>query len=119
MINNGAAFTYDPHVTLNLWASDEIDPELNGFGPDYLPPPDSATGVTGMLISNKPDFDGANWEPYGTSKPWVLGQPVGLASVFVRYRDALGNESETYVATIWIGRNPSLMEFFLPVVTRD
>jgi hypothetical protein len=107
-INGGASFTDNPNVSLNLWASDEIDPELQGFGPQYLPPADSATGVTEMLISNNPDFSGASWEAYTTSKPWTLGQTIGLASVYVRYRDTLNNESVTYVATIWVGHRPSI-----------
>jgi hypothetical protein len=117
-INNGATFTYDPNVTLNLWASDEIDPELEGFGPQYLPPADSATEVTQMLISNNPDFSGADWETYATSMPWALRQRYGLASVYARYMDAVGNESDTYVATIWLSRNPSIQPIFLPLIRR-
>jgi len=118
MINGGTTFTNIPDVTLNLWASDAIDPAVQGFGPQYLPPADSATGVTEMLISNKPDFSGASWEAYATSKPWTLGQTYGLASVYVRYRDTLNNESDTYVATIWVGRNPFISPIYLPVIRR-
>jgi len=117
-INNGASITYDPNVTLNLWASDEIDPELEGFGPQFLPPGDSASGVTSMQIRNDPNFNYNDWEPYITSKPWRLGLANGLASVYVRYQDATGNQSKTYVATIWIVRDPSVKEFYLPVINK-
>jgi Mg-chelatase subunit ChlD len=115
-INGGAAATLSIDVMLDLWASDEIDPEVDDFGPQFLPPEDSATGVTEMIISNSPDFSGSDWEPYATSKPWTLGQGSGLASVYVRYRDAVGNESDTYVATIWVGSGPGLNPIFLPII---
>jgi hypothetical protein len=89
---------------------------VHDFGPDYLPPADSASGVTEMMISNNPDFGGAAWEPYGTSKPWILAQTSGLASVFVKYMDAVGNISETYVATIWIGQNPASKALYVPLI---
>jgi Mg-chelatase subunit ChlD len=118
LINDGASYTYNLNVTLKLWASDNIDPAVRGFGPQYLPPADSATKVTQMLISNNPDFQGAAWEPYGTSKHWTLVQTYGLASVYVKYMDAVGNVSDTYVATIWVGRNPSVVPLLLPLVFR-
>ena len=117
-INDGASFTPGPLVTLNLWASDNVDPSLLDFGPEYLPPPDSASGVTHMLISNQPDFSGAAWETYATSKPWTLDETYGLATVYVKYRDAVGNESDTYAATIWVGRDPALKILFLPLVRK-
>jgi hypothetical protein len=116
LINGGAAATLSTNVMLDLWASDEVDPEVNDFGPQYLPPEDSATEVTEMMISNSPDFGEAIWEPYATSKPWTLGQSSGLASVYVKYRDALNNESDTYVATIWVGSGPGLQPIFLPLI---
>jgi hypothetical protein len=117
-INDGAAFTPDPLVTLNLWASDTVDPSLRGFGPGYLPPPDSASGVTLMLISNHPDFGGAAWEPYVASKIWILEETYGLATVYVKYRDAVDNESDTYAATIWVGRDPAVKILYLPLVRK-
>jgi hypothetical protein len=118
LINGGAAATLSTDVMLDLWASDEVDPEVDDFGSQFPPPEDSATGVTEMLISNSPDFDGAVWEAYNTSKPWTLGQTSGLASVYVKYRDALNNESDIYVATIWVGSGPGLQPIFLPLVSK-
>jgi hypothetical protein len=119
LINGGAQSTPIQDVDLTLWASDTVDPEVHDFGPDYLPPADSASGVTEMMISNVPDFEGGAWEPYATSKPWTLAQTSGLASVYVKYRDAVGNASETYVATIWIGQDPAAKALYLPVVPRQ
>ena len=117
-INGGAQSTYIPDVTLDLWATDTIDPETHEFGPDYLPPADSATSVAQMLISNDPAFNGAAWESYGTSKPWTLAQTSGLATVYVKYMDAGGNASDTYTASIWVGQlDPAVKPpLYLPLV---
>ena len=46
--------------------------------------------ATEVMVSDKPDFDGAAWEPFVTTKT------VGKAgSVFVKYRDARGREVTT------------------------
>ncbi len=117
-INSGAAVTLIQDVNLNLWATDTVDLEVDDFGPQFPPPPDTASGVTEMMISNAPDFSGAVWEPYADSKPWTLAQDAGLASVFVKYRDAVGNESEVYVATIWVGSGPGFLPLYLPIIKR-
>ncbi len=119
-INGGAQSTNTPDVTLDLWASDSIDPDAHEFGPEYLPPADSATQVTQMMVSNDPAFNGAAWESYGTSKPWTLAQTSGLATVYVKYMDAEGNVSDTYTASIWVGqRDPAVKPLFLPLVIND
>jgi Mg-chelatase subunit ChlD len=51
-INDGASSTHDPNVTLALWATDTIDPELRPSETEFLPPADSSTNVTDMLICN-------------------------------------------------------------------
>jgi hypothetical protein len=38
--------------------------------------------------------------------------------VYVKYRDAAGNESNIYVATIYIGTGPIYQSFFLPYVNK-
>ncbi|MGE3268506.1 MAG: CAP domain-containing protein [Chloroflexota bacterium] len=44
--------------------------------------------ATEVMISDKPDFSGATWEPFAATKPVTKG-----GSVFVRYRDAKGRET--------------------------
>lgn len=44
--------------------------------------------ATEVMVSDKPDFSGATWEPFATSKTVKSG-----GSVFVRYRDAKGRET--------------------------
>ncbi|MFZ6028687.1 MAG: VWA domain-containing protein [Chloroflexota bacterium] len=119
MINDGDEVTPSPNVALKLWATDAVDPEVDSPAPDFLPPADSASGVTEMLISNDPAFAGASWEAYATGKPWTLAQASGLATVYVKYRDAAGNESDTYVATIWVGNRPGASAtVYLPIVIK-
>ncbi len=119
MINDGAPSTMSQEVMLTLWASDEVDPDLIAPGDEaLLPPADSASGVVEMMISNQGDFPEGAWEPYGTQKPWVLDQSQGLAAVFVKYRDALGNESPVYVATIYVRSGPGIQVQFLPIIRR-
>jgi hypothetical protein len=120
-INGGAQSTNSPNVQLDLWASDAVDPEVDDFGEQHLPPADSASGVTQMMISNNPAFLGGAWEPYATSKPWALAQSSGLATIYVKYMDAVGNVSDTYVATIWIGQDPAtgVQPIYLPLVIRS
>jgi hypothetical protein len=119
VINGGAAATFSTHVALTLWASDEVDPEVLSPGSEILlPPADSATGVTEMMISNFADMRDGVWEPYTPTRGWVLGQPFGLAAVFVKYRDAAGNESRVYPATIYVGMGPGLYRVFTPLIAK-
>jgi hypothetical protein len=121
-INNGARATLTPNVTLNLFASDAIDPHSESdFGEPFMAPPDdSASGVADMMISERSDMLGGAWEPYVPARPWTLSQGSGLASVFVKYRDATGNESEVYAATIHVGLNsPGLAKQYLPLMSRQ
>jgi Mg-chelatase subunit ChlD len=120
-INGGATSTPGPKVTLNLFASDTIDPHNDGeYGASYMTPPaDSASGVVEMMINQRSDMQGGVWEPYATTKAWTLNQSTGLASVFVKYRDAAGNESEVYAATIHVGAgSPGLHVIYLPLIRR-
>jgi hypothetical protein len=71
---------------------------------------DDVSGVGQMLISNQPDFAGATWESYATSRAWALGSN---GTVYVRYRDNAGNVSTTYSASL-----PSNRSVFLPLILK-
>jgi photosystem II stability/assembly factor-like uncharacterized protein len=60
---------------------------------------DDLSGVDGMLISNHADFAGAEWEAYLTVKEHWLPE-TGAATVYVRFRDRAGNQSETYTDSL-------------------
>ena len=54
----------------------------------------AAVGALEMYLSNDATCNsGGTWEPYASSKQWVLGQENAETSVFVKYRDTAGNES--------------------------
>ncbi len=103
LINDGDEATRVPTVTLTLWASDVIDPESE-IPDDPIPQAEkgNTTFVQDMKIGNKANLSDGNWEPYATSKGWVLDTDDGLATVFVQYRDAEENESAIYPAAILV-----------------
>ncbi len=81
MINNGTELTNSRNVTLNLWAQD------------------NSGQVPLMAIS----FDGMYWNPwqaYKTEQSVTLPDGDGRKTVFVMYRDASGNVSPVYNASI-------------------
>jgi len=63
-----------------------------------------------MLISNLPDFAGAVWEAYSTSRAWTLDSNN---TVYVQFRDNAGNVSVTYSAS-----RPSNWSVFLPLILK-
>ncbi len=80
-INNGAASTDSTAVTLTLAAT------------DYL------SGMSQMQFSN----DGVSYsapEPYGASKSYALPSGDGTKTVYVRFRDKVGNWSAPVSASI-------------------
>lgn len=71
-INNGDASTTSTSVTLTL----------------------AATEANEMYITNTAGCSsGGSWESYATSKAWVLSQNSGTATVYVKFRDSVSNES--------------------------
>ncbi|MCS7004449.1 MAG: hypothetical protein NZM38_03895 [Cytophagales bacterium] len=63
-------------------------------------------GAAFMSISNDPGFLDAKWEPYATSKSWILAGEDGIKTVFVKFKDWAGNESQTVVDNIILDRKP-------------
>jgi hypothetical protein len=83
LVNYGAARAKKATAKLTLSASD----------------PSPASGVESMRFSN----DGINWsawEPYATSKTWKLSKGKGTRTVYVEFRDGVGNVSEIAKDTI-------------------
>ncbi|MHB8894361.1 MAG: metallophosphoesterase family protein [Candidatus Geothermincolia bacterium] len=81
-INNGAVLTATRDVTLSMNASDA-----------------GGSGLKDMMISNRDDFNGANWEPYRPVVAWRLadGAP-GRRVVYVKFRDYAMPENVSAVA---------------------
>ncbi|MFZ5919072.1 MAG: FtsK/SpoIIIE domain-containing protein [Chloroflexota bacterium] len=89
-INNGAAWTDSRSVTLHLSASD----------------PSPGSGVTQMCFRNDGE-SWSGWEPYATTRSgWQLRDAEGERTVYVKYRDAAGNESNESSDTIVLDQAP-------------
>ena len=73
-INNDAAYTKSRDVTLKLSATDP-------------------SGVPKMCISNTTSC--TSWIAYATSKSWTLPTGDGNKTVYVRYKDGVGNANTT------------------------
>jgi hypothetical protein len=71
---------------------------------------DDVSGVEGMRLSAQPDFDGASWEPFVTSRTWDFSDNP---NVYVQFRDNAGNVSPTYAASL-----PRAQVVFVPLVLR-
>ena len=72
VIDGGAAETNSTSVNLSLSALDASEMYIT-----------NTAGCTG----------GGQWENYSTTKGWTLGQTNSTATVYVKYRDDIGNET--------------------------
>jgi hypothetical protein len=81
-INPGFLQTSSRWVRLFFSAYDESDQ-------------DAFADITEMMISNEAHFSGATWQPYAPQVLWQIAAvaPGETARVYVRFRDAAGNES--------------------------
>jgi len=87
-INAGATYAASTAVTLNLAGADV------------------GTGVGQVMASNSSDFGGATWVAYATSLNWTLTAGEGTKTVYIRFRDRAGNESDACSDTIVLDTTP-------------
>lgn len=85
-IDNDAEVTFDPNRKVNLRIQ--------------------AENVTEMLVSNHPDFAGAQWEPYQKVKEWELPEGDGFKQVYVKLRNETLWETATLTDRILLDYNP-------------
>ncbi len=52
--------------------------------------------ITEMKLSNDLSFTGSSWEPYSTTKLWNLESGSGSKTVYIKFRDSDGNETDVY-----------------------
>lgn len=83
-INSGAGYTGTRAVTLTISATDDVD---------------SASSLT-MKVSNSSDLSDASYEAYATSKSWTLTTTDGTKTVYIKFKDSVGNESGIHSDTI-------------------
>ncbi len=83
VINSGATYAETSAVTLGLRVDD--------------------ADVAQMMVSNHGNFAGASWQPIATTLPWNLAPGAdGFATVFVKFRDQAGNESNAVTDEILV-----------------
>ncbi|HKV09668.1 MAG TPA: hypothetical protein VJ725_16120 [Thermoanaerobaculia bacterium] len=95
-INQGDVFTGSPKVELQLGTSGD---------------------AVEMLISQDPTFDRVAPQPIASSIPYTLTQPAsgaGVATVYVKFRDAAQNESIVYHDSIHLDVNDDVDSDGLP-----
>ncbi|MCL4488557.1 MAG: CAP domain-containing protein [Chloroflexi bacterium] len=80
-VNDGAGITNSPQVVLTLTNEDA---DSSGDGPSVV------GHANQVLISNDPNFSGAQWQPFAPHIPWTLPAGGGLKTVYVKYRDSRG-----------------------------
>ncbi|MEI6153463.1 MAG: hypothetical protein WCQ90_05190 [Deltaproteobacteria bacterium] len=88
MINKGAASTSSANVTLQFSATD-------------------SNGVSRMMVGNTSGFSGATEEDYAEKKSWALSPGDGTKTVYVKFKDSLGNWSDAYTASIVLDTTPA------------
>lgn len=96
LINNRESFTQTPNITLTLQVSDNVSDAAN----------------IEMMISNDADFsETPTWEPFAASKSWTLTSGDGKKTVYVKFRDADGNETAAVSDTINLYETTTLISF--------
>jgi hypothetical protein len=96
-INNAAAYANSPSVILSLSAQD------NSGG----------SGLSQMQFSN----DNTIWmtpESYAVTKSWTLTSGDGVKTVYVKFKDAAGNWSTAYSASIILDTTPPQLDIAQP-----
>jgi hypothetical protein len=89
-INNGATYTNNQSVNINLTYSD------------------ATSGVYQMQVSTASDFSGASWVSTSTTTSISLTTGDGTKTVYARFKDNAGNISTSKTATIILDRvNPT------------
>ena len=60
-----------------------------------------ATGASNVYISNVNFEESGDWDSLSTEKEWKLTRGDGIKSIYVRFRDAAGNSSDTMTVTTY------------------
>ncbi|HZX47934.1 MAG TPA: Ig-like domain-containing protein, partial [Nitrospirota bacterium] len=88
-INDNADYTTSTDVNLLLLASSSI-------------------GISRMCISNTNTATCSSWEPYTSSKSWILTTGDGFKVVFVWFEESNGNKTSNFVDDITLDTTPPI-----------
>ncbi|MFQ5341204.1 MAG: VWA domain-containing protein [Anaerolineae bacterium] len=94
LINGGARSTTSLQVQLTLEVIDDIRPFPDAWRPGGARLAMTQAGIQ-MRIANDPAFEGVQWQPFSPSLAWTIAPEGRWAYVFVQFRDAAGNVSQT------------------------
>lgn len=97
-INNGAATTNSPNVTLNI-----DGPEISG-------------NIIEMQFSNDSSI-WSPWEPYSTTYSWKLTSGDGIKKVYAKFKDSNGNEFLPMLETIKLDTTKPITKMVAPLYT--
>jgi len=106
VINNGAASTSNRSVTLNLTCSDNVGCTGMHFSNDISVPNPWSAGSGGVARLTDGSFiiaappPAVPWATYSTTASWTLSAGDGTKTVYIQFRDAVGNVSSTMSDTI-------------------
>jgi hypothetical protein len=78
---------------------------------------DAGCGVDEMCISDASICPAENWEAFASTAPWTLPGDDGEKTVWVAYRDYLGNESIPFSDTVVLDSKPFTVVVNAPVYT--
>jgi uncharacterized delta-60 repeat protein len=69
---------------------------------------DDAGAVSQMMVCNNQEFTDCDWRTYTSAITWTLDSGFGTKTVYVKFKDALGNITDVYSDSIMIvsGGNP-------------
>ena len=87
LINNGDWATLSPVVSVALNATDRF-------------------GIAKMMVSERSDFSGSAWGAYRSNLEWTLSAGDGEKTVYARFQDANGWESDMASDTIMLDTTP-------------
>ena len=96
------SFTVDTTPPTGQIVINHDDPQSNSIQVRLdLSAEDITTSVKEMMISNRADFGGGQWESYSIFKyPWSLDPISGIRTIYVKFKDEAGNESLAYSDSI-------------------
>ncbi len=99
-INDGAETTESPAVALRL-TNENAEPLGDGM---------QIGRAIEVRVSNSPNFDGVEWQPWEELLPWLLaGEEPGEYAVYVEFRDGANRTAvaEDIIQVVNVGESPA------------
>ncbi|MFZ4657898.1 MAG: Ig-like domain repeat protein [Caldilineaceae bacterium] len=77
----------------------------------YLAAEDNLSSIPAIRLSHDPAFADAPWQPFAAEMKWPIQVSANEneKTIYVQFRDAAGNISQTYSDTVLIDRQPPVM----------